>query len=82
MNILRSDLATHTTKFGNKFEMELRKHIFFTHTTGSCFKKKYPKLNNLKCVEIKRFTHLEGRDGCCYSEVLILEWELEDQKST
>ena len=39
MNILRSDLAIHTTKFGNEFEMELRKHIFFTHTTGSSFLK-------------------------------------------
>lgn len=39
MNILRSNLAIHTTKFGNKFEMELWEHIFFTHTAGSCFKK-------------------------------------------
>lgn len=59
MNILRSDLAIHTTKFGNEFEMEMRKHIFLTHTTGSSFLKNHPKLNNLN-VEIKRFTHLEG----------------------
>lgn len=36
-NISRSNLAIHATKIGNKFEMEVWKHFFFTHTTGSWF---------------------------------------------
>lgn len=77
-NISRSNLAIHVTKLGNKFEMEVWKHFFFTHTTGSCFFLNRPKLNNLKCVEIKRFTYPEGSDGCCCRKVL--EWELGDKK--
>ena len=72
MNISWSKLAIHLTKF----EMELWKHVFFAHSTG--FLKSHPKLNNLKCAKIKKFTHLEGRDGCCCNTVL--EWELENKK--
>lgn len=42
MNVSISSLAIHVTKLGDKLEMELWKHIFFTHTTGSWFKKIIP----------------------------------------